>query len=162
MSDSCGGCGSCEEKYCEGGTDRKQFLRGVVGVFAGMWGLVAAYPLYLYLKPAVSKAERTTVESVDVGAVKDFPLGTGKNFKFGSMPALLTHTKDGEFHAFSAICTHLGCTVQFRDDMQKIWCACHGGCYDAATGKNISGPPPKPLKPLKVTVAGDKVTVSRA
>jgi Rieske Fe-S protein len=126
-----------------------------------MWSVMAAYPFYLYLRPNKTDS-KVKVASVDIGTVGDIPPGTGKNFKFGSTPAIVTHTKDGEFHAFSAICTHLGCTVQFRDDLQEIWCACHGGCYDAATGKNISGPPPKPLTMLKVTVKDDHITVSKA
>ena len=90
------------------------------------------------------------------------PKGTGKNFRFGSFPALLIHTDDGQLHAFNAICTHLGCTVQFRNDMQKIYCACHGGEYDPNTGKNIAGPPPKPLAALKAEVVNGKIIVSRA
>lgn len=123
---------------------------------------MALFPLYLYLKPAAQEDEGSQVESVVVGAAADIPPGTGKNFKFGSIPAVITHTKDGEFHAFSAICSHLGCTVQFRPDHQQIWCACHGGCYDPSSGKNIAGPPPKPLKALKATLTDGKIVVSRA
>jgi Rieske Fe-S protein len=120
------------------------------------------FPLYLYLKPPAKNDEDAKVQSVIAGSAADIPPGTGKNFKFGSTPAVITHTMDGEFHAFSAICSHLGCTVQFREDHQQIWCACHGGCYDPSTGKNVSGPPPKPLKTLKATLKDGQIVVSRA
>ena len=54
-------------------------------------------------------------------------------------PGIIVRDQAGEFHAFSAICTHLGCTVQYRPDNADIWCACHNGHYDV-TGRNVSGP----------------------
>jgi cytochrome b6-f complex iron-sulfur subunit len=51
--------------------------------------------------------------------------------------------------------------VQYEPDKDRIHCACHGGVYDAYTGKNVSGPPPKPLKIFKVAVADTGITVSR-
>ncbi|HET8580537.1 MAG TPA: Rieske 2Fe-2S domain-containing protein, partial [Nitrospiraceae bacterium] len=62
--------------------------------------------------------------------------------------------------AFSAVCTHLACTVQYRPDLIHIWCACHNGHYDL-NGINIAGPPPRPLEPYVVNVRGDKIVVSK-
>jgi len=50
--------------------------------------------------------------------------------KFGSRPALLVRSGENDWKAFSAVCTHLNCTVQFRDATQQIWCACQNGVYD--------------------------------
>jgi cytochrome b6-f complex iron-sulfur subunit len=50
--------------------------------------------------------------------------------------------------------------VQYNSEKANIWCACHGGVYDAKTGKNIAGPPPKPLKPLNVDVVDGQLIVS--
>jgi cytochrome b6-f complex iron-sulfur subunit len=60
------------------------------------------------------------------------------------------------------VCTHLGCTVQYEAQSDRIHCGCHGGVYNAYTGANVSGPPPKPLKLFKVAVAEAGVNVSRA
>jgi Rieske Fe-S protein len=149
----CAGKGECT---------RASFLKSVVPCVGGAWALMAAYPIYCYLKPNGGDEPQSKVASVTVGDIKDIPPGSGKNFQFGSAPALLTRTKDGQLHAFSAVCTHLGCTVQFRPEKDNIWCACHGGCYDPSTGKNIAGPPPKPLTALKVEVIDSKVIVSKA
>ena len=69
------------------------------------------------------------------------------------------HTAEGEYKAFSAVCTHLSCTVQYRPDLGHIWCACHNGHYDLA-GKNVAGPPPRPLTEYPVTLSGENVIVS--
>ena len=66
----------------------------------------------------------------------------------------------GEFRAFSAVCTHLNCTVQYRNDLEHIWCACHNGHFDLF-GKNIAGPPPRPLDTFDVVVRGEDVVVSK-
>jgi Rieske Fe-S protein len=159
----CGGSSTAESSDSNGGDkcSRSQFLRAAVPCVGGVWALMAAYPIYSYLTPNGGDEPESKVSSVTVGDIKDLPPGSGKNFKFGSMPALITHTKDGEFHAFSAVCTHLGCTVQFRPEKDLIWCACHGGCYDPSSGKNVAGPPPKPLLALKVEVVKDKIIVSK-
>ena len=60
----------------------------------------------------------------------------------------------------SATCTHLSCTVQYRADVQQVWCACHNGMYDL-NGRNISGPPPRPLEAFDVNVKGNEIYVSR-
>lgn len=160
---SCGQtCGS--SSFCDGDKiGRSTFMKGVLGTAAVAWGGATLYPVFSYLKPKPGEEdEKTQVSSLEVCKTKDLPPGTGKNFRFGSTPALIVHTKDGEMHAFKAICTHLGCTVQYQKEKDDIYCACHGGQYDAHTGKNIAGPPPKPLTALKVTVDGDKIIVSLA
>jgi cytochrome b6-f complex iron-sulfur subunit len=75
---------------------------------------------------------------------------------------MLIHHQDGRWIALSAVCTHLGCTVKYEPEMDRIHCACHGGVYNAYTGANVSGPPPKPLKTFKVAVSDTGVEVSRA
>ena len=85
---------------------------------------------------------------------------SGKVFKFGSAPAIVVRTPGGELRAFSAVCTHLNCTVQYRDDLQRIWCACHNGHYDL-NGINIEGPPPRPLEEYVVNTKGDQLVVTK-
>ncbi len=138
-------------------------MRTALGTVAVLWGGVALYPIYRYLAPRPDTSDdETQVTSVEVCKLSELPKNSGKNFRFGSFPALLIHTEDDGLHAFKAVCTHLGCTVQYRGDIQRIFCACHGGQYDPTTGKNIAGPPPKPLDSLKVAVVNDQVVVSRA
>ena len=137
---------------------RRAFLDGALWI--GGVALVASvvYPIAKYLvPPEQAEADPTTVT---VGKVDDFKVNTGTIFKMGRKPGLLISTKENEFRAFIATCTHLDCTVQYRPDMGLIWCACHGGRYDL-NGLNVAGPPPRPLTPLRVNVAEGQVFVSR-
>ena len=85
---------------------------------------------------------------------------SGKIVKFGTKPVILIRTANNELRALSATCTHLDCTVQYRKDMGLIWCACHNGKYDL-NGRNVSGPPPRPLDEYRVVVQGEEVLISK-
>jgi cytochrome b6-f complex iron-sulfur subunit len=87
--------------------------------------------------------------------------GASTMFLFGSRPAVLIHHKDGSWVAFDAVCTHLGCTVGFEPQNNRIFCPCHGGVYDMRTGEVVAGPPPAALAKFKVEVGNGQVVVSR-
>jgi len=136
--------------------------RHFVEMFLGT-GIVASlasflYPVLRYLIPPPS-AELSS-DTVLAGKIGELKPNTGKIFRFGSRPALLVLTSDGKYHAMSGVCTHLGCTVQYRSDLHNVWCACHNGMYDL-TGRNLSGPPPRPLEDYDVFVKGDEIYVQR-
>ncbi len=139
-------------------TGRRGFIEVVLG--GGLLTLVGSmlYSVARYvIPPEIADAGPA---SVVAGKVKDFPPNSGKVFRFGNRPGMLVRTSAGEFRAFSAVCTHLNCTVQYRSDMEHIWCACHNGHFDL-TGRNIAGPPPRPLDPFDVALKGEDVVVSR-
>lgn len=112
-----------------------------------------------YLHPPESGQSASSQVSLDV-APEDVPPGTGQIFKFGNEPGILLRTPGGELRASSAICTHLSCTVQYREDLDHIWCSCHNGHFDLR-GRNIKGPPPEPLPKFTVNVQDDEIVVSR-
>ncbi|HEY5125039.1 MAG TPA: Rieske (2Fe-2S) protein [Ignavibacteria bacterium] len=136
---------------------RRDFLNYVLGI--GIFGWLAAtiYPLYLYLKPP--KAPEVDVKNVKLGNVNEIEKNSSKMFKFGNKPGILVRTAEGDFRAFNATCTHLDCTVQYKKEEGLIWCACHNGRYDL-NGKNVSGPPPRPLTPISITIQKDEIFVS--
>ena len=116
------------------------------------------YPIVRYLVPPA--AVDLGGDSVVAAKVGELKVNSGKIFRFGSRPGLLVHTADGEYRAMSAVCTHLNCTVQYRSDLREVWCACHNGKYNL-DGRNISGPPPRPLEAFDVQVRGDEIFVRR-
>lgn len=116
------------------------------------------YPVVRFLNPP--EIAEAAVDEVSGGKVQDLKPNSGKIVKFGNKPALLVRVSDNEWKAFSAVCTHLNCTVQYRDSTRQIWCACHNGTYDLG-GRVVSGPPPKPLQEYAVRVRGDEVVISR-
>jgi cytochrome b6-f complex iron-sulfur subunit len=126
----------------------------------GMFASVVSffYPVLKYLvPPAVPDLGEDEVVAGKIGDLK--PNGS-KVFRFGSRPALLLLTAEGGYHCVSAVCTHLGCTVQYRSDLVEIWCACHNGTY-GLDGRNVSGPPPRPLEAFQVNVRGSDIVVTR-
>jgi cytochrome b6-f complex iron-sulfur subunit len=126
-------------------------------------GILATLASFLYpvirfmIPPPVADLGGSEVVAAKAADMKP---NSGKIFRFGSRPGLLIMTADGTYKALSATCTHLGCTVQYRPDMHEVWCACHNGTYDV-NGRNISGPPPRPLDAYDVHLRGDDIVVSR-
>src|SRR5574341_104400 len=140
-------------------SSRRSFLDLMLGTGLIAWFLSVAYPVIRYLKvPAQAEGVPTSVKAASLAQLQP---NQGLIFRFGNQPGILLRKADGTFKAFSAVCTHLDCTVQYRSDLQKIWCACHNGLYDL-NGQNISGPPPRPLQEYKVVIKGEDVLVSKA
>jgi Rieske Fe-S protein len=140
------------------GPNRRQMLDWLLSLGTGGLLGILLYPIARYVIPP--EQPEAASNAIAAGKVKDFPPNTGKIVRFGERPAIIVHLATGEFRAFSASCTHLGCTVQYRADREQIWCACHNGAFDLA-GKNVSGPPPRPLDGFDVAVRGDDVVVSK-
>jgi Rieske Fe-S protein len=83
-----------------------------------------------------------------LGKTTDVPVGGGKIYK--SQKVVVTQPKQGEFKAFSAVCTHRGCTVDSVSD-GKIHCPCHGSAFNVTDGSVANGPADKPLPSKSVT-----------
>ena len=137
---------------------RRRFVEVLLG--GGFLATVVAfvYPVLEYLIPP--KTTDLGGDSVVAGHVGELKPNGGKIFRFGNRPGLLIRTASGEYRAMSATCTHLSCTVQYREDLHQVWCACHNGTYDL-NGRNISGPPPRPLESFDVQVRGEEIFVRR-
>jgi Rieske Fe-S protein len=141
------------------GTSRRRFLDYLLGTstIATLGAIV--YPIFRFMSPP--QVVESTENSVVAAKLNEVPLNSGKIFKFGNKPGILVRTSAGELKACSAVCTHLECIVQYRPDTKQIWCACHNGQYNLS-GKNIGGPPPRPLEEFKVNTRGDDIVVSRS
>jgi thiosulfate dehydrogenase [quinone] large subunit len=83
-----------------------------------------------------------------LGTAADVPVGGAKEVKAHGGAAFVVQPVPGDFKAFSAICTHAGCPVTFRDG--RFACPCHGSVFDAATGRVLSGPATRPLPQIAV------------
>ena len=93
------------------------------GFFASLASFI--YPVLRYLVPP--QVPDLGSDEVVASKVGDLKPNSSKIFRFGSRPALLLMTFEGEYRALSAVCTHLSCTVQYRNDLHQLWCACHNG-----------------------------------
>lgn len=136
---------------------KRDFLKTVLGGSAIAWLGSVLYPLVSYLQPPVQP--EVEVKSVKAGPVSALEKDSGTIVRFGNSPVILVRLADGSLKAFSGTCTHLDCTVQYRKDLGMIWCACHNGRYDL-NGRNVAGPPPRPLEEYRVTVQGGEILIS--
>jgi len=137
--------------------ERRKFINGLM-VIGGIGTLGAAiYPVVEYLVPPDSG--EPTVTSLKVGKLSEFEMNSSKIIKFGRIPVMLIRDESGDLHALAATCTHLDCIVQYRQDAKQIVCACHNGVFDLK-GRNLSGPPPKPLEEFAVIIKDDEIIIT--
>ncbi|HEU5251488.1 MAG TPA: Rieske (2Fe-2S) protein [Thermoanaerobaculia bacterium] len=139
---------------------RRSWASWLLGTSLGATLFAFLYPVLNYLVPPESSEPSLSEFELDLKA-SDIAPNSGRIVPIGGKPVLLLRRPSGELAALTATCTHLDCTVQFRADRSDVWCACHNGTYDLK-GRNISGPPPRPLTPLEVYVRGEKIVIKRA
>lgn len=145
--------------YAMDDPSRRRFVNWFLGTSVGAFLLAVLYPVSRYLVPPTAGESSAGTVTLAIKP-EDVKPNTGQIFKFGSRPGILVRTAGGELRAFSAVCTHLNCTVQYRPDFGQIWCACHNGHFDL-NGKNIEGPPPRPLETFVVNARGNEIVVSK-
>ena len=143
----------------DGGLSRRGFLNGFLGISLSALAASVIYPILRFISPP--RVAEATSSRVLAGKVSELTADGWKIFPFGSEPGILIQIAPGDIRAVTAVCTHLQCTVQFDKPAQRMWCACHNGFYDL-TGRNVAGPPPRPLTPFTVQVEGDDIFVSRS
>ena len=129
---------------------RRKLLALAAGGAGVVWVGASIYPLYRYLAPQpvpdpFGEDGRAAVEKITPEEVA--APGSGKNGAYSGRGIIVLRTEDGTLKAFDAKCTHAGCNVQFQ--ATQLFCNCHGGIYDFE-GRNIAGPPPKPLTELAI------------
>ena len=102
---------------------------------------------------------QATGQAVEVCKVNDVMVGSGKQFVVDGVPLLITQPKQGEFRAFSAICTHAGFVMQTIQN-NEIICDNHGARFDAENGSVIKTPATRALGKIMVQVQGESVLVT--
>jgi Rieske Fe-S protein len=131
--------------------NRRRLLNWFLGTSIGALVASVIYPVARYVTPP--KIAEASTNQIEAGDVND-PQLRDKGFKivrFGAEPVILIKAGDNDYKALSATCTHLDCIVGFQKEQGRIFCNCHGGAYDL-NGRNICGPPPRPLTPYKVNL----------
>ena len=92
----------------------------------------------------------------EIASTSEVAPGSAVKFKDSGSPAVLVHLDSGDFVAYSAVCTHQGCTVAFNNG--QLACPCHGSVFDPANGAAVvAGPAPRPLPEIPVEVRGGEV-----
>lgn len=136
--------------------ERRNFLRNVLALAA------VSLPFLLWIKVAFfsPQAQAPSYVSNPVPQTGERLLANASNIAAGQSlalsdptygPILLIHLMNGKIVAYSAICTHAGCQVQFDPSAQDIACPCHGAVYDPSNNAQvIAGPAPYPLQKISI------------
>jgi len=119
----------------------------------GLFGQ-SGWALFNFLKPQIKKGSFGT--KVNAGKVEEFKPGTVSHIQEGRF--YLSRPETGRMLAMWHRCTHLGCTVPWRDDEGKFHCPCHSSIFDTR-GQVISGPAPRPLDLFPIEIIEDDVIV---
>jgi cytochrome b6-f complex iron-sulfur subunit len=131
-------------------TSRRQFiligLAAVAAAWAGSFVQSESYPQILF-----QEAEPVAFP------LSELPVGGVKSIDYRGVPTVVIRSPES-IRAYSLVCTHLGCIVEWRDSSKEFYCACHAGRFDQS-GEVISGPPPISLEQFPVKVERDQVIV---
>jgi Rieske Fe-S protein len=147
----------------------------LIAALVATWGAIL-YPVLRFLRPRPATVTGA-LEAVAPFRVKEILQAQNNPFEFGGKPCLIVLTAEGakrlsagqtiraeDLRAFNAVCTHVDCTVKYRRESGDIYCACHEGIYDL-NGRNVSGPPPRPLESFAVALRGEpgqeEIVISR-
>ena len=145
----------CPESEPTAPCGRRAVLAGAGAGLVALTGCAAAEEVAGEAVSSASAAASSAVrEAISAATI---PVGGGR--VFGDQKVVVTQPAEGQFKAFSAVCTHRGCTVA---DVSggTINCPCHGSRYDVATGEVRQGPATRPLPARTVSVSAEGITVS--
>lgn len=134
---------------------RRRFIRMLLGFSVLSTLAMVVTPIVGFLIPPKTVGAGAGGR-VLAGTTADLPIGSGKVVAMGSKPVIVVNTTGG-VKAYSAVCTHLGCIVDYDTTSNHIVCPCHDGHFNSASGGVISGPPPQPLPPVAVAVEKDQI-----
>jgi Rieske Fe-S protein len=131
--------------------DFAKFLVLTSGAFVAGQAWIAAKDLV--------RSRRAPPSKIKVASVHDVPVGGSLVFGYPTERdrCLLIRPDAQTLLAYSQSCTHLSCAVVPRVDEGVLFCPCHEGVFDLKTGKNIAGPPPRPLPRITLEIDGDDV-----
>ncbi|MCL4475536.1 MAG: ubiquinol-cytochrome c reductase iron-sulfur subunit [Nitrospirae bacterium] len=133
---------------------RRRFLGIVLAVLGSTAAGSLAYPLLRFFAPP---ARDNKTKSISIRK-SDIRLGEAKEIVFNNNPVIVINRYEKGFVAFSKVCTHLGCLVEYDKGLRKLVCPCHAGTFDL-DGNVLSGPPPRPLPAIPLKVEGDFVVI---
>lgn len=130
---------------------RRSFIKLSMAALGAAWAGV-----FVQRKIFPSGGGSTGQEPVEF-PLAELPVGGTRSFTYSGKAAMALRTSES-VKAFSLICTHFGCVVQWQPGERRFYCPCHEGFYDEF-GEVLSGPPPVPLEAIPARIDGDRVII---
>jgi cytochrome b6-f complex iron-sulfur subunit len=133
---------------------RRRFL-GILLVILGSTALGSfVYPLLRFF---AAPARDAKTKSISIKK-SDVNLGEAREIVLNNKPVIIINRHEKGFVAFSKVCTHLGCLIEYDRGQRRLVCPCHAGTFDLE-GNVLSGPPPRPLSVVPLRVEGEFVII---
>ncbi|MFN3739761.1 MAG: ubiquinol-cytochrome c reductase iron-sulfur subunit [Thermodesulfovibrionales bacterium] len=134
--------------------NRRRFLLTILSFLGlGAFGL-SFYSALRYLLPPV-EVSQDVIKRIKK---EEIPTGRSKDIVVNNIPVIVINIPQKGYVAYSRVCTHLGCLVQFEPEKRVFICPCHGGTFDI-NGNVVSGPPPRPLTRIPLRIEGDEIII---
>jgi Rieske Fe-S protein len=137
---------------------RRTFLNTLFGGWLLAFFSGTAYALFKFAFPTLGKEPDFVILKPD--DFMNIPPNSVKPFAWGGKLGFFYKKSDNTTFALKGVCTHMECNVTYKPEVKKFYCACHKGWFDE-DGKNIEGPPPKPLEFFDVKIEGEKLIVAK-
>ena len=120
-------------------------------------GLLAGANVVMAVLGATQRSQATPEARVAVASA--IPAGGSLLFRYPTEadPCILVRDEEGRFYAFSQVCTHLSCAVIYRPEEKELFCPCHHGVFDRASGAPVAGPPTRALPRIRLEQRGDEL-----
>lgn len=138
---------------------RRNFLSHALTAWAGLTLAPFIYAAVEYIIPL--RFRESVMQALRVAGLADIAENDARIIRIEKKAIAVVKMPGGQVKAYSAVCTHLGCIVQYQSDRKVFHCNCHGSEFDL-TGKNIAGPAPAPLHPFRVEIRNTDIFVSQA
>ena len=108
-------------------------------------------------QPSTKTPSTGSPKGTTIGLASDVPLGGAREFTDPAqgIPAYVVRPSESAYVGFSAVCTHMGCTVGFFQPALQFRCPCHGSIFSAVTGEVLQGPAPAPLSSIPIEKSAD-------
>ena len=130
---------------------RRQFVQLGLAAVGCAWAGTLVQSRLFPAEQAEADAKPVTIP------LADLPVGGNQQIIYGGLPVMVLRTPES-IKAFSMICTHLGCVIQWNGNQSEFYCPCHDGYFDQF-GEVVAGPPPVPLEQFPVQVVDDQVII---
>ena len=143
------------DRDAEGQVTRREFCNFLFltssALFLGAAGFAA--------KSVYDARVEPTYQPLQIAGANELEPGASLNFRYPNEndTAILIRARDGKFYAYGQKCTHLSCPVYYSKDRDRLECPCHEGGFDVRDGRNLYGPPPRPLDKIAIEQRGDEV-----
>jgi Rieske Fe-S protein len=137
---------------------RRTFLNSLFGGWLVAFFSGTLFSLMKFAFPTLGKEPDFVV--LNQKDFTDLPNNSIKRFAWGGTVGFYFKKADGSILALKGVCSHMDCNVDYKAAEKRFYCSCHQGWFDE-NGKNIAGPPPKPLEIFDIMEEGEKLIIAR-